>query len=416
MRVCPGAFRLAPGWIAVAVLGWSVAAQAQETPLTVTYGPAAGTEEGDPDYREVLFLSVPEGGQERIYLRVFDPDTGGDHDLVYGAEDDTEVRYTLFGGEGAYTALTAAGARPEPLAAGQSLGERLVGANPALDSRWQTLFAVAPEEGEAVDGRRVFRLQVEGASGNDANLYAATLSLRERRNLAPDGLEIAGLAPTVRVPDIRHLTELRFVVPGDAERLTVRNFDAANAAIELTTAFETVPIAASDQDEWRETEVPIRPDQRGRPAALVLAGGEEIPNDVTFEVLDQAGRVVPLQLPARLWLPNGRPLPAADVELLANCVSVAFDASRSSDPDGDQLSYEWLFGDGTSAEGRALVHEYPGPGSYRAALRVLDSSGQVGAGAVLPLEVFVKRPPVAVAGADRVVAPGEPVAFDGTRS
>ena len=196
MRVCPSALRLASGWIAVAVFGWSVAAQARETPLTVTYAPAAGTAEGDPDHREVLF--VPEGIQERIYPRVFDPETGGDHDLVYGAEDDTEVRYTLFGGEGAYTALTGTAAGPEQLAGGESLGERLVGANPALDSRWQTLFAVAPEEGEAVDGRRVFRLQVEGVSGNDANLYAATLSLRERRNLAPDGLEIAGLAPTVR--------------------------------------------------------------------------------------------------------------------------------------------------------------------------------------------------------------------------
>ncbi len=118
-------------------------------------------------------------------------------------------------------------------------------------------------------------------------------------------------------------------------------------------------------------------------------------------MLDQAGRALPLELPARLWLPNQRPLPAADVELLASCVAVAFDASRSSDPDGDPLSYAWSFGDGTTGSGRALVHDYPGPGSYQAALRVLDASGQVGAGAVLPLEVFVKRPPAAVLGEDR---------------
>ena len=145
-----------------------------------------------------------------------------------------------------------------------------------------------------------------------------------------------------------------------------------------------------------------------------FGGGDELPNDVTFEILDQAGELLPIQLPPGLWKPNQRPLPAADVELLANCVSVAFDASRSSDPDGDQLSYQWQFGDGATGDGRALVHQYPGPGTYHAALRLLDASGQVGDGAVLPLEVFLKRPPAAVTGPDLVVAPGEPVAFDGT--
>jgi hypothetical protein len=65
MRFCPSAFSLAPGWIAVALLGASAVAQAQEIPLTVTYGPAAGTWEGDPHPREVIFPSAPAGGQER---------------------------------------------------------------------------------------------------------------------------------------------------------------------------------------------------------------------------------------------------------------------------------------------------------------------------------------------------------------
>ena len=111
---------LASGWIVLLGFGWSAAAQAQEAPLVVTYGPAASTAEGDPDFREVIFLSVPDGLEDRLYLRVFDPDTGGEHDLVYDAADDTQVRFTLFGGEGAYTGAAGAGVEPgaEQLAAG----------------------------------------------------------------------------------------------------------------------------------------------------------------------------------------------------------------------------------------------------------------------------------------------------------
>jgi len=409
---------LVPGWIGLLVLGWSATAEAQEAPLVVTYGPEASTAEGDPDFREVIFLSVPDGLEDRLYLRVFDPDIGGEHDLVYGVPDDTQVRFTLFGGEGAYTGAAGAGLEPgaEQLAAGAALGERVVATSAALDDRWQTLFTIAAEQGEAVRGRRFFRLQVEGVAGDDANLYAVTLSLRDRRNLAPQDLAIVDFAPTARVPDEIRVTELRFLVPADAERLTVRNFDAANGSLAFVSAFRSVPLTASGQDEWRETEIVLQADERGQVAAITAGGGDEIPNDVTLEVRDQAEQPLPIELPARLWRPNQRPAPEAHVELLANCVSVAFDASRSSDPDGDQLSYEWQFGDGETGSGRALVHQYPGPGTYDAALRLRDSSGQVGAGAVRPLEVFVKRPPLAIAGDELVVAPGETVGFDGSRS
>ncbi|MGH6902862.1 MAG: PKD domain-containing protein [Geminicoccaceae bacterium] len=389
---------------------------AQEVPLSVTYGPRAATAEGDPDYREVIFLSVPDAVQERLFLRVFDPDGGGEHDHLYGAGADSETRFTLYGGEGAYT--EAAGAAPDEaqLATGTEIAARSFGVDPAQDGRWQTLMSFAPEQGEAVGGRRIFRLQVEGAAGDDANLYDVTLSLRERRNLPPDGLEVFSFAPSLRVPDEDLITELRFLVPEDAERLTIRNFDAANADVALATAFRSVPLAASGQDEWQDAEVALEAEERGALAAVVFGGGAEMPNDVTFEIRDQDGRELPVQLPARAWRPNERPLPEADIELLANCFSVAFDASRSTDPEGQRLSYLWEFGDGESAGGRAVVHAYDGPGSYRATLRVSDDSGQVGAGAKRDFEVFIKRPPVAVAGEDLVVAPGETVVFDGSRS
>ena len=221
----------------------------QEIPLSVTYGPEASTAEGDPDYREVIFLSVPDSVQDELSLGVFDPDAGGDHDHLYGADFDSETRFTLYGGQGAYTDAAVAAPGDEHLVAGSEIGVRSLGIDAAQDGRWRTLMSFAPGEGEAVDDRRVFRLQVEGADGDDANLYEVTLSLREHRNLPPPGLEIFSLAPSLRVPDEDQITELRFLVPEDAELLTVRSFDAANADLALSTAFRSVPLAASGQNE-----------------------------------------------------------------------------------------------------------------------------------------------------------------------
>lgn len=395
------------------------ATQIIEQPLSVVYGNEALTAEGDFDFRETIYVVVPAEVTERLYLRVFDADVGGDHDLIYGAASDTRTRFTLFGGEGADTPPawpddpTALEVSP-PVA--DALAERVVGAEAAFDDRWTTVARFDPGDGALVEGRRVFRVVVEGVGGNDGNVYGVTVSLRERRNVAPAGLELLTYAATVRVPDRRHLTELRFDVPPQAETLRVRNFDAARATVAVTTATRTLPVASSRQDEWREGEVTLLPGETGAAAAITVRGGSEIPNDVTIALADGAGRALPLRLPPGLWSPNRRPAAQAEVTPLADCHAVAFDASASTDADGDDLRFHWSFGDGAGGAGPVVVHRFAAPGRHAATLLVRDTSGQVGNGATLEIPVTVKRAPTAFAGDDLVVAPGAAVRFDGSGS
>ncbi len=369
-----------------------------DRPLSVTYGPAALPSEGDDDHREEIVISVPDGMTEPLYLRVFDPDVGGAHDLIYG-KPDTEARYRLFGAPG-----------------GAPLAEKRFPPGSEEDARWVTIAAFASEDGERVDGRRVFRLIVDALAGDDANLFSVTVSLRDHRNMEPPGLAIVSFRPTVRMPDKRSVAELRFTVPADARSLTIGNFDAANGSVQFVSPFATQALAASGQGDWRSGEVLLTPEQRGTTAAILFGGGDEVPNDATFTITDDQGRPVPFQLPALARRPNQRPLPSAAVETLADCRSVSFDASASSDPDGDGLRYAWEFGDGAAGEGRTVLHQYPGPGAYSGTLRVADDSGAVDSGAALPFRVVLKRPPTAHAGPARRAAPGDRVAFDAAGS
>ncbi|NHN48376.1 PKD domain-containing protein [Halostella sp. JP-L12] len=52
-----------------------------------------------------------------------------------------------------------------------------------------------------------------------------------------------------------------------------------------------------------------------------------------------------------------------------------FDASNASDPDGNVQSYDWEFGDGTTATGETVNHTYSSGGDYTVNLTVTDDDG-----------------------------------------
>jgi PKD repeat protein len=57
-------------------------------------------------------------------------------------------------------------------------------------------------------------------------------------------------------------------------------------------------------------------------------------------------------------------------------LAVSFSGTGSSDVDGNIVSYSWDFGDGTpGASGATVSHTYTSPGTYSAALTVVDNNG-----------------------------------------
>lgn len=97
-------------------------------------------------------------------------------------------------------------------------------------------------------------------------------------------------------------------------------------------------------------------------------------------------------------------------------LSVNFDGSDSSDPDLDDLVYEWNFGDGSSPSSEpSPEHAYITPGTYTAELRVSDPEG---ASDAMSIRIDAgNEAPVAdieVPGNGARYRLGEPIALEGT--
>lgn len=98
--------------------------------------------------------------------------------------------------------------------------------------------------------------------------------------------------------------------------------------------------------------------------------------------------------------------------------TVSFDGTGSTDADGSITSYDWEFGDGTTATGSTPTHSYDAAGDYTATLTVTDDDGATATDSVtVSVTDGSNAAPTADASASPTsVSTGETVSFDGSGS
>jgi hypothetical protein len=271
--------------------------------------------QGDDDQVQVLFIEVPEETAEPLYLRLYDPDCGGTHDIQNGKAWDTPFTFTVYGGPGAYTNPDARSAHPKQ---GAHTGVQLasVGSQDvATDAQWYAIGPLAANDGEPLNGKRLFKLTVVGGPEPpfspgvhfaDINLYGVVLSTSPTENIPLEGSRMLAFSWTFLIPRGMYGASPRvypFIGP-NTQRIVQHNWDydrfAENAGVRILTPERTIDVPyhnVSGDNEERSSTHDVRDTEKDTTWAIrCWAETTEAMGDnlVTFWATDQDGLALPL--------------------------------------------------------------------------------------------------------------------------
>lgn len=232
----------------------------------VTFGKNALTSWGDNNFRQLFFFAIPKDYTQQFYIRVFDPDCGGQHDETQG-EFDSRTMFSVYGG---------IGADPEQhdeskgldnglnYKTGNLLASRVFGIDPAYDNNYYSFGPFAATEGEFNEqwNSYIFKFICEGVSGDDGNLYRYFLSRNANANLPIEGANAYTYEYTFRMwNESKSVAHIYPYLDEGVVSIRQSNFDWDNdGKILVVSRYKRgVEIPVSNEDDWVISTIPIEP-------------------------------------------------------------------------------------------------------------------------------------------------------------
>lgn len=282
------------------------AAQAQAVPnpgerieSLVTFGGDSDKTWGDDDYTQTFFFLMPEQQRLPVYIRVWDPDCGGQHDDLKGPAS-TTVSFSLYGGVGTFTGPQARAPRPtSPTPPGRLLQSHTFGSEAQYDGKWFTFGPLNPLEAEAAPEfrGRVFKVVARGLTGNDGNLYRYFFSTSPTENIAVEGGNAFTYEYGFRLPATNHKATVHLYpfVNDRVVSIKQNNFDMDKIAQihVFSIAKNGHPAPVSGEGVWASSVLPIKKMEHGLSLDFRLTSVADKPNDLVFYVTDQYDTALP---------------------------------------------------------------------------------------------------------------------------
>ena len=206
----------------------------ENIPYLITFGGNANTSWGDDDFLQIFFCVIPSSQTEPVYLRVYDPDTGGDLDEQKG-EYNTIVNFTIYGGKGCWSDTAAQSVHPKGnYKSGFLLSSKSFGVDATYNKQWYSFGPFNPFEGEFVEklGGHIFKIIAHGMSGDDGNIYRYFLSTSPTENKAVEGGNLFTYKYHFRLPDNqKSICQIYPYIDDKTISIEVSNFDWDNDGV-----------------------------------------------------------------------------------------------------------------------------------------------------------------------------------------
>jgi hypothetical protein len=239
-----------------------VPAQDENIPFLMTFGKGAETSWGDEDFSQTFFFKVPVEYTKPVYIKIFDPDCGGQHDEVNGVFD-TRTTFEIFGGKECWSNLDAQETNPVGnYKSGNLLASKAFTVDDRYDNNWYIFGPFNPTEGEWSDQENgyIFKIIVEGVAGDDGNLYRFFLSTDETTNKPVEGANAFAYEYSFRMHN--SADEVSHIYPYiDDRTITVRqsNFDwDRDGYFRIVSVARKEQISSvSNEDDWVVDEFAI---------------------------------------------------------------------------------------------------------------------------------------------------------------
>ncbi len=287
--------------ILTSVMGQPVPAGDENIPYLMTFGNRAETSWGDDDFSQTFFFLIPETFKEPVFIRIFDPDTGGDIDEING-EWDTRMVYSVYGGKLCYSHRDAQETDPKGnYKSGVLLATKAFDMNPRYNNNWFTFGPFNPTEGEYISkfGGYIIKIIAEGIAGNDGNLYRYYLSTKYDENKPVEGGNAFAFEYSFRMYD--NPNEVSHIYPYvDDRTITVKlsNFDWDSDGFIRTVSVarkgQMSPI--SGDDNWIEDEFKIFDEEKNTSLDIQFIKKKAPPvknNNVVINVRNQYNELLP---------------------------------------------------------------------------------------------------------------------------
>ncbi|UTW62541.1 hypothetical protein KFE98_21510 [bacterium SCSIO 12741] len=277
--------------------GQRIPNEAENIEFLVTFGSQSDKAWGDDDFSQVVFFTIPVAFNEPFFIRIFDPEVGGNHDEVNGVFD-TYMRYNVYGGKGAHSNLAAQNVDPVPgYDSGILLSSKTFGVQDNYDSSWYSLGPFNPKDGEFLPelGGYVFKVTVTGRQGDDGNLYYFFLSRNSQINRGIDGANAFTYEYSFRMPeDSSIISHIYPFIDKNTVSLTQHNFDFDKAGniLVYSVSKNRHPARTSGDNHWSTSTHRVTEAERNTSYDLQISTNSSFQNDLVIHVKNQYNRAV----------------------------------------------------------------------------------------------------------------------------